>query len=108
MNRSSKYDTESKCDYFSLYLSGFSFLAGISTYLLMYFKYVKNRRPSVIIPVERWVTVNPFLTIMIVVCYIASLILFIIALWPVYKFTGFIFGILIFLSFNILAQSSPI
>ena len=97
----------SQCDIFMIILSIFSVITGISVYCLMYWKFVKNKRPAVAVPVERWVTVNPFLTIMICVSYLTSVVLLSIGLWPVFKFSGVLFSIAMFILFNRIASYSP-
>ena len=91
-----------------LFVAAACFISGISIYLLMYSKYIKDRRPSIVVPVERWFTVNPFLTFAIVISYLTSVVFLALGLWPVYEYYGVIFSILLFLVLQQVAAYSPI
>ena len=83
-------------------------LASIGAYISLYMKYVLKPKPAKQIPPERWFTVNPSLHLFIVFGSIASVIFFIIGLWPVYRIYGAIFCILSFIVLHQLSAYSPI
>ena len=93
----------------NIILIGFFLLfSSIGAYISLYMKYIFKLKPSKQIPPQRWFTVSPFLNFFIVFGIITSVLLFIIGLWPVYRFYGAIFCILAFIVMHQLTTYSPI